>query len=209
MFYQILLTNSLLQENVWGSIWRICKWIPGLQRLRTTEAFLLTGSLYLIHVPFIAWEKSLHFAMPPLVSLWNDVWETRAEISYWWHVTTQMWVVLLTDWKFASTNGISALVSQTSFSGETSGGVAKYRLFSQAITFIYLFQAILLMVHLLYIFYCYVNCLPGLILKILSSFARANRTRETSTEKFWPNNNLFLLGQNLSVKSINDAFYCV
>ena len=165
MFYQILLTNSLLQENVWGSIWRICKWIPGLQRLRTTEAFLLTGSLYLIQVPFIAWEKSLHFAMPPLVSLWNDVWETRAEISYWWHVTTQMWVVLLTDWKFASTNGISALVSQTSFSGETSGGVAKYRLFSQAITFIYLFQAILLMVHLLYIFYCYVNCLPGLILK--------------------------------------------
>ena len=54
MFYQILLTNSLLQENVWGSIWRICKWISGLQRLRTTEAFLLTGSLYLIHVPFIA-----------------------------------------------------------------------------------------------------------------------------------------------------------
>ena len=55
MFYQILLTNSLLQENVWVSIWRSCKWILGLQGLRTTVAFLLTGCLYLrVCVPFIA-----------------------------------------------------------------------------------------------------------------------------------------------------------
>ena len=46
MFCQILLTNSLLRENVWGSVWRICKWILGLQRSRTTEAFLLTGCLF-------------------------------------------------------------------------------------------------------------------------------------------------------------------
>ena len=40
--------------------------------------------------------------------------------------TTQIWVV--TPHKY----GISALVSQTSFGGETSGSVAKCRLFSQA-----------------------------------------------------------------------------
>ena len=40
--------------------------------------------------------------------------------------TTQMWVV--TRHRY----GISALVSQTSFGRETSGSVAKYRLFSQA-----------------------------------------------------------------------------
>ena len=41
--------------------------------------------------------------------------------------TTQTWVVTRHQY------GVSALVSQTSFSGETSGGVAKCRLFSQAI----------------------------------------------------------------------------
>ena len=41
--------------------------------------------------------------------------------------TTQIWVVTRHQY------GISALVSQTSFRGETSGGVEKCRLFSQAI----------------------------------------------------------------------------
>ena len=41
--------------------------------------------------------------------------------------TTQMWVVTHHQ------HGISALVSQTSFGGETSGCVTKYWLFSQAI----------------------------------------------------------------------------
>ena len=40
--------------------------------------------------------------------------------------TTQIWVVTRHQY------GISALVSQTSFGGETSGSVAKYRLFSHA-----------------------------------------------------------------------------
>ena len=40
--------------------------------------------------------------------------------------TTQIWVVTRDQY------GISALVPQTSFRGETSGGVAKCRLFSQA-----------------------------------------------------------------------------
>ena len=26
---------------------------------------------------------------------WNEVWETSAEMLYWWPVTTQIWVVLL------------------------------------------------------------------------------------------------------------------
>ena len=41
---------------------------------------------------------------------------------------TQIWVVTRHQY------GISALVSQTSFGGKTSGSVAKCRLFSQAIT---------------------------------------------------------------------------
>ena len=42
-----------------------------------------------------AQENSWHLATLPVVSPPNDVWETSAEISYWWHVTTQIWVVLL------------------------------------------------------------------------------------------------------------------
>ena len=44
--------------------------------------------------------------------------------------TTQIWVVTRHQY------GISALVSQTSFGGETSGSVAKCRLFSQAALFV-------------------------------------------------------------------------
>ena len=40
--------------------------------------------------------------------------------------TTQIWVVTRPQY------GISAVVSHTSLGGETSGSVAKYRLFSQA-----------------------------------------------------------------------------
>ena len=34
----------------------------------------------------------------------NDVWKRRAEIPYWWCITSQIWVGLLIGWKFASTN---------------------------------------------------------------------------------------------------------
>ena len=45
---------------------------------------------------FLVWKnKSPHFTTPSLVSPPNDVWETSAEIPYWWHVTIQFWVVLL------------------------------------------------------------------------------------------------------------------
>ena len=43
----------------------------------------------------VAWENSQHFETLPLVSPPNDVWETNAEIPYWWRVTTQIWVVPL------------------------------------------------------------------------------------------------------------------
>ena len=33
--------------------------------------------------------------MPPTFSPRNDVWETSAEIPYWWRVATQTWIVLL------------------------------------------------------------------------------------------------------------------
>ena len=42
--------------------------------------------------------------------------------------TTQIWIVTRHQYR------TSALVPQTSFRGETSGGIAKYRLFSQAVT---------------------------------------------------------------------------
>ena len=95
----------------------------------------------------VAWENRWHFMMPPTVSPWNEVWETSAEIPYWWCVTTQWGSAL--DWLKqisqvaqpirSSTRiwvvtrhqyGISALVSQTSFCGEIIGGIAKCHLFS-------------------------------------------------------------------------------
>lgn len=57
---------------------------------------------YLCYV--LARGKTWHFATPPLFSPWNGVWETRAETPYLWHNTAHIWVVLLTGWKFASSN---------------------------------------------------------------------------------------------------------
>ena len=70
--------------------------------------------------------------------LQNDIWETSVEIPYWWHVTTQIWVVLLMVENLlphirSITQGtetclqywLYAFFSQTSFCTETSGSVAK------------------------------------------------------------------------------------
>ena len=40
----------------------------------------------------------------PTIFLWNNMWGTSSEIPYWWRITTQIWVVFLIGWKFASTN---------------------------------------------------------------------------------------------------------
>ena len=74
--------------------------------------FVIRYSIYLMllaaHVALYA--DSWHFVMPPLVSLQKDVWETDAEIPHWRHVNTQIGVVLLIGWKFASTNQSEALL---------------------------------------------------------------------------------------------------
>ena len=48
-----------------------------------------------IHCYHIAWGNRWHFTTLPLVSPPNEVWETNAEIPYWWYITTQIWVVPL------------------------------------------------------------------------------------------------------------------
>ena len=54
----------------------------------------------------------------------------------WWRATTHIWVVLLIGsqiWVVTRHQyGIFALVSQTSFRGQSSGVVAKFQLYSQA-----------------------------------------------------------------------------
>ena len=83
------------------------------------------------------WRRYYCMVSPP-----NDVWETSAEIPYWWRAsnwlkqishaarpissTTQMWEVRRPQYR------TSALVSQASFGGETSGSVSNCRLYSQA-----------------------------------------------------------------------------
>ena len=48
----------------------------------------------------LVWKKGRHLAMPPLVSPQKkDVWETSVEMTYWWLVTTLIWVVLLIGWR--------------------------------------------------------------------------------------------------------------
>ena len=67
-------------------------------------AFSIVKKFYLTHI-HLGLENSQHFTTPSLVSPRNDVWGgTTAEIPYWWHVTTQIWVVLLIGWKIASSD---------------------------------------------------------------------------------------------------------
>ena len=53
---------------------------------------------------WVDWENIRHFVTPPLVFPRCDVGERSAAIPYWWRDGTQMWMMLLTSWKFASTN---------------------------------------------------------------------------------------------------------
>ena len=66
--------------------------------------------------------NSRHFTTPKLVSPPNDVWETTAEIPYWWRI---FWLVEANFPRGTTSTrhqyGISALVSHTSFREETSG----------------------------------------------------------------------------------------
>ena len=65
--------------------------------------------------------NSRHFATPKLVSPPTNVWETSAELSYWWRI---FWLVEANFLRGTTTTrhqcGISARVSQMSFREETS-----------------------------------------------------------------------------------------
>ena len=75
--------SQLIHEgNVWRSVWRICMWILGFK-----------GLTKICHTN-LSWDKSRHIATPPLVSPRNDDWGT-----YWWRITTQIWIVLLIAWR--------------------------------------------------------------------------------------------------------------
>ena len=90
----------------------------------------------------IVWEKTADISrryrwFPPR----NDVWETRAEIPYWWRVTTQIRVVLLIGWSKFSTNQkhcsdwVTKAPSVSNFCARFSEVISRVwcRLFSQAI----------------------------------------------------------------------------
>ena len=111
--------------------------------------FSHTGACKLVNLnaleTYSAWENSRHLATLPLVSSRNEVWGTSAEIPYWWRDTTQIWVVLLIGCsKIPSHHDQSEALPRSgvvtrhqfgilrTFREETSGRVAKYRLFSQA-----------------------------------------------------------------------------
>ena len=68
----------------WGEGWACVNW-KTLQKCKCPKNFVHDCS---------------HRCFPP----WNDFWRRTAEIQYWWHVTTQIWVVLLIGWKFVSFN---------------------------------------------------------------------------------------------------------
>ena len=54
--------------------------------------------------PHRAWENSRHLATLPQVSPRNHVWETSAEIPYWWRICSLTYVLLLIGSNFVSTN---------------------------------------------------------------------------------------------------------
>ena len=74
----------------------------------------------------IAWEGSLHFAMPLLVCPSNYGWGTSAEIPHWWRVTTWIWVALLIGCsKSIRSTRYIRFGSDTSFHGKISGDVMR------------------------------------------------------------------------------------
>ena len=104
-----LYTFTLRQPEKTADIWRRYHRFPAKPRLRNgrRNSILMTR-----HYPDLSsasdWLNQIFHAARPIRS------------------TTHIWVVTRHQ------HGISALVSQTSFGGETSGSVAKCRLFSKA-----------------------------------------------------------------------------
>ena len=80
-----------------------------LQEQVQTMYYIEDNMLYAISE--LAWENSRHLPTLKLVSPpINDVSEMSTETPYWWCLTIQMWVVLLTGWiKFNLLHAISEL----------------------------------------------------------------------------------------------------
>ena len=77
-------------QDAYGKYWVSVRVILDSIFHVTASVVYMTNSYLLL-----VWENSQHLATLPLVSLPNHVWETSAEIPYWWHVITHIWVVLL------------------------------------------------------------------------------------------------------------------
>ena len=88
---------------------------PGLSWKRFEPNCFVSYEGCMMYQP-IAWENSPHLATLPLVSSPNDIWETRAEIPYWWQVTTQTWVMLLIGWiKFPTRHNHSEVLPRSGY----------------------------------------------------------------------------------------------
>ena len=81
-----------------------------------------------------AWEIEKYFVMRPLVSLKIKSEKQEQKLfSYWWHITTQIWVVLLIGWsKFLMQQNQSEEEFLRSFVRCHFTGVATCWLFSEA-----------------------------------------------------------------------------
>ena len=65
--------------------WNVCE-----------KAYIFANESFLIDNTFIlSLRKQPTFGDATTGFLQNDIWETSAEIPFWWRVTTQIWVVLL------------------------------------------------------------------------------------------------------------------
>ena len=110
------------------------------------DSFFFTNNLWWNQLcKLLGWYQSLHFVTLTLVSPQNDIWGTSTEIPYGCMMChypylggASKWLkeISLTAWPIRNTTqiwyGISLLAPQTSFCGETSGGITKYQLFTQA-----------------------------------------------------------------------------
>jgi len=82
--FLVKIGTCLKKARFWNSVRKMARFLfPPYKAKKTGHKSAL---------PILAWENSRHLATLPLVSPPNDVWETSAEIRYWWLVTTQIWV---------------------------------------------------------------------------------------------------------------------
>ena len=139
----VKLKINKISTTVWEKILNYISTVKANDRLKK-KGFIISF--------YRAWENSWHLVIPPLVSPRSKLCLTNiCKNCILIKLTTQIWVVLLigrVTWAICFSQseasatqiwvvthhqyGISALISQTLFCGESSYGVVKYQLFSQA-----------------------------------------------------------------------------